>query len=251
MRKGSVLEKSSEADRDLWEEYGRTRLPEVRLRLVNLHLEMTHRIAAALYARRINDTVAFDDYLQYGRVGLLEAVDRYDSAREASFATFASYRIRGAILNGLERATESAAQAAHKRRARQRERAQSLALDVESRPEASPDSFEGMVDMAVMLAMGYVLEDNGQWNPSGANVAGDPYRSVHLERVRARLSLLVDALPERERLIVQSHYFEHMEFRAIAEMLEVTKGRVSQLHARALQLIREGYEDLEGVDVEL
>lgn len=248
MRKGSVLENSSEPDRDLWEEYGRTRLPELRLRLVDRYLEMAHRIAAALYSRRINDTVAFDDYLQYGRVGLLEAVDRYDAAREASFATFASYRIRGAILNGLERATESAAQAAHKRRARQRERAQSLELDVGSKPE---ESFEGMVDVAVMLAMGYVLEDDGQWNPAGANVAGDPYRSVHLERVRARLSLLVDALPERERLIVQSHYFEHMEFRAIAEMLEITKGRVSQLHARALQLIREAYDALDGVDVVL
>jgi RNA polymerase sigma factor for flagellar operon FliA len=212
---------------------------------------MTHRIAAGIYRRRVNNTVGFEDYLQLGRVGLLEAIDRYDPAREASFATFANYRIRGAILNGLEKATESAAQAADRRRARMRDRTQSLEHDEDRQEEGTSDPFAGMVDMTIMLAMGYVLEDDGQWNPAGAESAADPYRSLHLERVRARLNLLVDALPERERLIVRCHYFEHMEFQAIAAMLEVTKGRVSQLHARALKLIREGYEGLEVFDLSL
>ena len=90
-----------------------------------------------------------------------------------------------------------------------------------------------------------------EWNPAGADTSQDPYRSVELDRVRARVHLLVDALPERERLIVQQHYFEHVEFQVIAEQLQVTKGRVAQLHARALRLIREGYESLAGFDLEL
>jgi len=219
-------------------------------------MEMTHRIAAHLFGRRVGNAVAFDDYLQYARVGLLEAIDRYDPAREASFSTFAGYRIRGAILNGLEQTTELAAQVAQRRHSRLRERAHSIEIrDMPSTLEDDSEGtqlerFAGMVDMAILLAMGYVLEDNGEWNPAGASVA-DPYRSVQLESVRARLVRLVDALPERERLIVRYHYFEHMEFQAIAEVLEVTKGRVSQLHARALQLIREGYEALEQFDLEL
>jgi RNA polymerase sigma factor for flagellar operon FliA len=115
---------------------------------------------------------------------------------------------------------------------------------------AQLERFAGMVDVAILLAMGYVLEDNGEWNAAGPSNA-DPYRSVHLEGVRARLIRLVDALPERERLIVRYHYFEHMEFQDIGAVLDVTKGRVSQLHARALQLIREGYEALEQFGVEL
>lgn len=247
MQRGTqVLEDAESAsDAALWQEYCQTHRPELRARLISRYLEMTHRIAAALYRRRVTNTVPFEDYLQLGRVGLLEAIDRYDPAREASFGTFATYRIRGAILNGLEKATESAAQAADRRRARIRERTQSFELDEESREGPTGDLFAGMVDMTIMLAMGYVLEDDGRWNPAGAESAADPYRSLHLEHVRARLHMLVDALPERERLIVRSHYFEHMEFQAIAEMLEVTKGRVSQLHARALKLVREGYEGLE------
>lgn len=253
MQKETQVLKSAEHDpeRSLWEEYGHTRQPELRAQLVSRYLEMTHRIAAGIYRRRVNNTVHFEDYLQLGRVGLLEAIDRYDPAREASFGTFASHRIRGAILNGLEKATESAAQAADRRRARMRDRTQSLEHDEERGEGAAPDPFTGMVDMTIMLAMGYVLEEDGQWNPAGAHSAPDPYRSLHLESVRARLRLLVDALPERERLIVRCHYFEHMEFQAIAGMLDVTKGRVSQLHARALRLIRDGYEGLEAFDLAL
>jgi RNA polymerase sigma factor for flagellar operon FliA len=248
-----------EPEGDLWDQYRRTRDPRTRHQLVRCYLGMTHRIAAKLFGRRVGNAVAFDDYLQYARVGLLEAIDRYDATREASFATFAAYRIRGSVLNGLEQATESAAQAAQRRRARLLERAQSLdGADTTSRTQSergsagsSADRFAGMVDVAVLLAMGYVLEDTGEWNPAGAAANSDPYKSVALERVRERLNRLVDALPERERCIVRYHYFQHMEFQAIGELLEVSKGRISQLHARALQLIREGYEALEEFDLEL
>jgi RNA polymerase sigma factor for flagellar operon FliA len=262
MQQGGASAADPEPERSLWEEYGRTRQPETRQRLVQRYMDMTHRIAAHLFGRRFGNAVAFDDYLQYARVGLLEAIDRYEPAREASFATFAGYRIRGAVLNGLEQTTELAAQAAQRRHSRLRERADSFetrdhgnADDGDASVDAEfagtqLDQFSGMVDMTILLAMGYVLEDNGEWNPAGASGA-DPYRSVQLEAVRSRLIRLVDALPQRERLIVRYHYFEHMEFQAIGEVLEVSKGRISQLHARALQLIREGYEALEQFDVEL
>jgi RNA polymerase sigma factor FliA len=254
-----------EPDRQLWEEFRQTRLAALRDQLIERHLELTRHIAGSLYARRLNDSVSFDDYLQYGRMGLLEAVDRYDPTRGASFTTFANYRIRGAILNGLERCTESAAQAAHRRQQRLRERTDSLVW-AESGSQEGPSAhgledpwarssglepFEGLVNVAIMLAMGYVLEEDGRWNPAGSDPSQDLYRSVQMETVRARLHLLVDALPERERLIVRGHYFEHLEFQALAEQLQVTKGRVSQLHARALRLIREAYEALDEFDLEV
>lgn len=246
-----MQEAGGQPDRQLWEEFQQTRLPSLREQLIDRYLEMTRRIAANLYSRRITDTVTFDDYLQYGRLGLIEAVDRYDPARGASFATFANYRIRGAILNGLERSTESAAQLTQRRQQRLRERTQSLQEAVDTSGEEHLDPFAGLVNMTVMLAIGYVLEDDGHWNPAGPDTSQDLYRSIELDRVRARVHLLVDALPERERLIVQQHYFEHVEFQVIAAQLEVTKGRVAQLHARALRLIREGYEALAGFDLEL
>lgn len=227
----------------LWQRYVSTRDPNVRDQLVQRHLNTAQKIAASLYANRINNTIDFADYLQYARVGLLEAVDRYDPARAASFTTFATYRIRGSILNGVEKETEKAAQHAQRRRAL-RERLKSVREGVEPN-----DAFTSMVDVAISLALGYLLEESGIWRPSGEDHAADPYRSLELKRLGERMVLIVKALPEREQLIVRYHYFEHMEFIAIAGLLGISKGRVSQLHARALKLIRDAYRAVDRFDV--
>src|SRR5262245_2083763 len=80
--------------------------PEARSRLVDVHESLVRTLAAELYARRPDGVADFGDYLHYGMLGLLEAIDRYDPDRGAAFATFARYRIRGAILNGIAKETE-------------------------------------------------------------------------------------------------------------------------------------------------
>jgi RNA polymerase sigma factor for flagellar operon FliA len=254
MHKEQTLDTDRKVEADLWRDYLATRDPNLRSRVVEHYLEVAHKLAAILFSRRIHNAVSFEDYLQYARVGLLEAVDRFNPDRETSFETFASYRIRGAIFNGLEKSTEWAAQAAQRRRVRLRERAESLtvspATDAPARDKPT-DSFATLVDATILLAMGYVLEDSGDWSASSSAESADPYRTVQLDMLRRRLKLMVDALPERERRIVHYHYFEHMEFRAIAELLTISKGRVSQLHARALCLIRDGVAALERFEVDL
>jgi len=233
-------------DDELWQRFVADREANVRHTLVRRHLDLARIIAASLYAQRVDNSVDFQDYLQYARVGLLESVDRYDPNREASFPTYATYRIRGSILNGLERATEHTAQREHRRKVRAQERL----LSVRERIEGdSRDVLSEMVDVTIALALGYVLEESGLWRRLDDDPAVDPYRSFEFKRLRERLALIVDALPEREQLIVKYHYFEHMEFIAIGELLGVSKGRVSQLHNRALRLIREAYHALEKFDV--
>ncbi|HJX10080.1 MAG TPA: sigma-70 family RNA polymerase sigma factor, partial [Candidatus Binatia bacterium] len=81
-----------------------------------------------------------------------------------------------------------------------------------------------------------------------ADRGSDPYQSFEIKRLRERMAELLTALPERERSIIRHHYFEHREFVVIAGMLEISKGRVAQLHARALQRLRDGYRESESVD---
>jgi RNA polymerase sigma factor FliA len=251
-------EPAADADRlveaQLWGEFLLARDPKARERVIERYLGVAHKLAAIMFSKRIHNQVRFEDYLQYARVGLLEAVDRFNPGRETSFETFASYRIRGAIANGLEKSTEWAAQAAQRRRARLRERAESVgAAPTPATPEREKpsDGFGHLVDATIMLAMGHVLEDTGEWSSSASPEGVDPYRSVQRDNLRKRLILMVQALPQREQEIVQCHYFEHMEFQAIADALNVSKGRVSQLHARALRLIREGVAALERFEVDL
>ena len=73
-------------------------------------------IAASIYARRVDDTVPFEDYKQYGLIGYLEAKKNYDPDRGVAFKTFAAYRIKGAILNGIAKCSEQLSFYSYKRR---------------------------------------------------------------------------------------------------------------------------------------
>ncbi len=232
--------KASTDEAALWQRYVSSQDGGARKVLIERHLITAQKVAATLYASRFDDSVEFADYLQFARVGLLEAIERYDPKREASFATFATYRIRGAILNGIEKLSELATQKAQRRRL-QRERLKSI-----KEHESSPgeDAFARMLDLTLKLAIGYLLEESGVWKADEVDRAADPYVSLEVKRLGERMTLLVEALPERERQIVRYHYFEHKEFVEIGDALGVSKGRVSQLHARALRLLREGYDTL-------
>jgi RNA polymerase sigma factor for flagellar operon FliA len=243
MKEPSTGEWSAEAA-NRWVRLIAQRDGSARERLIERHLPVAQKVAAVLYSSRVDDSVEFDDYLQYARIGLLEAIDRYDPARAVSFATFASHRVRGAILNGIDRSTELALQGAERRRLR-RERLRSLKDEAAA---SSDDGFVRMVDLTLSLAIGYLLEESGTLRPEPPAATNEPYRSLEMKRLRDRIGLLVAALPERERAVIRHHYYEHKEFVAIAELLEVSRGRVAQLHARALKRLAEGCRGVEGID---
>src|SRR5262245_61224008 len=126
---------ADEPARALWERFVESRELHLRGRLIQRYLPLARSTAARFYRLRSDDSVQFEDYLQYARMGLVEAIDDYDPAREASFETYSSYRIRGAVLNGLGRESEIAAQR-NFWRTRSQERADGL-------PAGAPIAYDG------------------------------------------------------------------------------------------------------------
>ena len=218
---------STEAAHSLWARFAQSHAGPVRDELIAHYLPLARIWAAKLYRVRPDDSVPFDDYLQYARVGLLEAIDRFDPTRAASFETFSSYRIRGAVLNGLGYESEAAAQRAEWA-ARSRERIDSL-HPPEDRAAAD---LEDLAQLTVGLALGLLLDEETE--PSDPSVGSNPYAATELAELRNLVRRLVEQLPEREREIIRQHYFHEREFQLIARDLQVTKGRVSQLHSQAL-----------------
>lgn len=245
-------EESSKAVRDgddyhaLWQDYASCRDPALRARLVECYLGFAKRLAGSLFAQRPDNSVDFADYLQYAHVGLLEAIDRFDPSREARFETFASYRIRGSILNGLPKTSEHAAQREYRREI-MHDRVESM----RSAAESGRDSFEELVEITAGLALGFILEDSDLHSQADERVDSDPYRVCELRRVQGSLNLVVGALPPREREIIRLHYLEQMDFTAIAAAMALSKGRISQLHSRALRLMREAYQAYNRLDISL
>jgi RNA polymerase sigma factor for flagellar operon FliA len=179
----------------------------------------------------------FGDYRQFAMVGLLESIDRYVPGGAAQFRTFATRRIQGAILNGLEHLDERLEQAAAWRRAR-RARAESLVpdqLDVRSADRLLID----LGEVAIGLALGFILEGSGMVLDPDAARCDALHDQVELRQLRRRLWDAVKQLPERERGIIELHYAQGRRFDEIAEGLDLSKGRVSQLHARAVRLLRD------------
>jgi RNA polymerase sigma factor for flagellar operon FliA len=219
--------------RALWDRYGVERDPQARAQLIEHYLPLARQAAARLFRQRADDSVPFADYLQYARTGLVEAIDHYDPGREASFSTYSAYRIRGAVLDGIRRETERAAQRTFWQ-TRDQERVDSL------RPPPSRNSdeeIEALAGMAVGLALGFLLDHVPEELPDPA-VQSNPYAAAELAQLRGLVRNAVERLPERERDIIRRHYFAQCEFRSIAQHLGVTPGRVSQLHSQALAHVR-------------
>ena len=223
-------------ERALWEDFGSERTSAVREEILRFYEPLARSIAARTYAVRFDNSVSFADYLQYARVGLLEAVDRFDPTRGVAFRTFASARIRGAVLNGLAKESEIAAQNRFWR-SHIRDRIDSLVTAVA--PSADRISLSQIATVTVGLALGVLLEDSkNEFEPADQNPQNNPYAANEVRQLQSALKELLVRLPEREREIIKSHYLESTEFQQLANQMSVTKGRISQLHAQALKRLR-------------
>lgn len=236
---------SPSRESELWCAYRDGGDAAARQELVLLHLGFAKIMAAKLYSRRGSNDVAFDDYMQFASVGLIESIDRYDPDATASFRTYAAHRIQGAILSGIEGLTERQRQL-EVRRTLKRERLRSLAEEGEAQPE---DAFARLASLAVGLALGFMLEDVGMYQAEGGAYGDNSYTEVEERQSRERLLRHVNALPERESKIIRYHYLQQIAFDEIAVSLGLTKGRVSQLHRRALCNLQAALKDKGRVDL--
>ncbi|SFO54238.1 RNA polymerase sigma factor for flagellar operon FliA [Variovorax sp. PDC80] len=242
----------------LWQRWRDRADPEARELLIGHYLPYARMMAATLYGRRTHDEVEFADYLQYARVGLLEAIDRYDPTQGAQFKTFAARRVQGAMLNGLASFTEKNQQISVRMRLRQerleavKQAAAEAAPDdapatASSSPSRSADAlFRYLAEVGIGLALGVMLEDTGMVDAQafdGEAHAPSPevsyFRKSEIDRLRSVVRSLVDRLGEQQRTVIRHHYLQEVPFDDIAAMMGVTRGRVSQLHRQALLRLRE------------
>ncbi len=230
-------ESSSREEEDLWDRFVRERDASARTRLIERYVPFARILAAKLYAgRRVKET-EFEDYLHYAVLGLIEAVDKFDPGRSVLFRTFAAHRIQGSVLNNVERLSERDEQLALKGRLR-RQRLESLREGEKEGARASK-LFEELAEVAIGLALGYMLEGSGMYMAPEDSRTQDVYSGHELKQLRATVQAIVEVLPERERDVIKYHYFHSLGVEEIADILGLSKGRISQIHRQALRSLRE------------
>jgi len=172
--------------------------------------------------RRLPASVQKDDLVAVGAVGLMNALQKNkEGERGPQFEWYARIRIRGAVLDELR------SQDWLSRSARAEVRAQA---ETDSRAGAVMVSFEDLPEHKRLIP---ASEDES------------PLELAERNSQRTALAHAVAQLPEREARIVEMHYFQGIQFKEIAAQLKVSEPRISQLHARAMTLLREVLRDEE------
>jgi len=216
--------------------------------LVTRFAPLVKRIAYHMIGR-LPASVMVDDLIQAGMIGLLDAARHYDESQGASFETYASIRVRGAMLDELRR-NDWAPKSVH-RKARE-------AAEAVRRVEA--DTGRDATDQQVAREMGISLDEYHQilLDASTSKVAnfedlgldesamGDglpvnepaPLREVQNERFATSLAAAIETLPERERLVLSLYYDKELNLKEIGAVLNVTESRVSQLLSQAYLRLR-------------
>jgi len=175
------------------------------------------------------------DAEQWAYSGLLQAIDAFDPLRGAPFPAFAKPRIIGSVRDGLSRLGEMAAQSSAERRRRQ-ERLRSL----KSRAaEADGDPVERLGTIAAGLAIGLMLEGSGMIGGEDcADPGPSPYDSLAWRETQARLEVEIGRLPAPEATVLRQHYLHGLAFAQVADLMGLSRGRISQLHHSALAKLR-------------
>ncbi|MDB5765448.1 MAG: fliA [Collimonas fungivorans] len=216
---------------------------------------LVRRLALQLIAK-LPASVELDDMIQAGMLGLLDAANRYQDDQGAQFETYASQRIRGAMLDELRandwlsrglrqssRKVDAAVQALEQKLARppsEREIAQSMQLSLED--------YQHLLQEIHGSQLVYYEDCEGgsnensfldrQHDDNHRSGASDPLQRLLDSGMRHMLVEAIALMPERERLLLSLYYEQEMNLREIGAVLEVSQSRVCQLHSQAISRLR-------------
>lgn len=210
--------------------------------LLREHMPIVHRVVAQL-GRRLPRSVPREDLIAAGTLGLYQALKKGTPDCPAMFAAYASARIRGAILDELRRLDwfprrrGGAAAPDHADRDASVAGAPPEDGARRARQETAEPPRRARRSERTLVCIDDVEIDSPI--PAESGTPGD-----HFEGKEALLSLrtALDALPEREREVIEMRYFRGMTGKAVAFALGLSEARVSQLHARAIELLRRKVE---------
>ena len=184
----------------------------------------------------------FDDLYAAGVTGLLEAADRFDPTRGVAFTTFAYYRIRGSILDGLSRLAwfnrDDYVGGRYERIANEvLEPEREPSTDTPSRDDQWTDDVQWFRNATGALAVAYFMCHGGGRGPADevATNRPSPVENAISSELAAKLRMLIEKLPDDARQLIHGTYFEGLSLKEAGERIGISKAWASRLHARSLQ----------------
>ena len=239
------------ADKEkLWDAYRQKKTQETREQLIIEYAQLVKLVAGRL-SMYLGHNVEYDDLVSYGIFGLIDAIDKFDLEKNVKFETYASLRIRGAILDQIRKMDWIP------RSVRQRQRKIDEAMkQIEMRTGKTASDEElakqlGLTDEELcswqtQLKVTNVVSLN-EFEENGSEPMIDsahpvrfsqPEEVVEEAELKEKLAESLELLTEKERRVIELYYYEDMTLKEISKILEVSESRISQLHTKALNKMR-------------
>ena len=231
-----------------WQAYRTQRCVDNRNKLIEDYLPLV-KIVAGRLGMHFPNYIDREDFINNGIFGLVQAIERYDAEKGVKFETFATLRIRGAMLDAI-RAQDwlpvSVRQKARQiqtvvqkledqlgRAAMDEEIAVAMGIEV-----AELQQLWGQVQAATLVP----LEEFSRTEEAADNGSITSFAAIEAEAVRKTLGDAIDSLPEKERLVVSLYYYEELTLKEISLLMNLSEARISQLHTKAILRLRGGLE---------
>ena len=241
---------TEEEKRDLWEKYAENKSPDIREKLIIEYAGLV-KIVAGRLSMYLGYNVEYDDLVGYGTFGLIDAIDKYNLCRGVKFETYASLRIRGAILDQIRkmdwiprtlRQKQKKLDTAMKKIEAEKGRA---ATDEEVAKElnislSELDTLYGQTKITNLISLDEYLEQGSEVKLDVAKQSnfGHPERVIMKNEAKELLVKSLGVLTEKEKKVIIFYYYEELTLKEISHILEVSESRISQLHTRALQKMK-------------
>jgi len=241
-----------EEDQKLWEQYRTTHDQRIKDALIMKYASFVKYVAGRI-AVNLPSNVEFDDLVSYGILGLIDAIDKYDSERNVKFKTYAKTRIRGAIfdeLRILDWTPRSIRQKARKlekayaklegklgRDAKDEEIAEFLNIDISELHKLFDETKKSL-----LLSLDEIFYDDDEGSSRFDFVedekSDNPQSKIEEAEAKKILADAISKLSDRERMVITLYYYEELTSKEIGKILGVSDSRVSQLHTKAILRLR-------------
>lgn len=232
----------------LWKDYSENKSPQLREQIILEYAPLVKVVAGRL-SMYLGYNVEYDDLVGYGVFGLIDAIDKFNPAKAVKFETYASLRIRGAILDQIRKMDWIP------RTIRQKQKQIDDAIkkiEAETGEAASDEkvarelgiSDNEYADWQSQMAVTNVIsldefnesssEDGTGSRETIADTSAGPEEVLEEKELKKTLADALELLTEKERKVIVLYYYEELTLKEISNILEVSESRVSQLHIKGL-----------------
>ena len=220
--------------------------------LIRQYVPLVQRLAHHMIAK-LPANVELDDLIQVGMIGLADALSRYEASQGVQFETFATQRIRGAMLDelregdwlsrGSRKSQKEIEKAVH--RLEHRLGRSPVESEIAAELKMPLDEYQALLGRVRGTQLVYLEDigagsddDDGFLDRHAADEDADPLSVLKDQRLRQALVAAIETLPERERYIMGMYYEQDMNLKEIAAVLGITESRACQLHSQSIARLR-------------